>query len=116
MIIDHLGHVLGGKDDAAFSKNAELCGLAKYPNIAVKATGAPGYSTASYPYRNIHDYMHRIFDAFGPDRFFWGTDMTGIPCTYRQAVTLFTEELPWLAGDDRNLVMGEALCAWLGWG
>jgi len=31
LIIDHLGHVLGGKDDAAFSKNAELCALAKYP-------------------------------------------------------------------------------------
>ena len=45
LMIDHLGHVLGGKDDAAFSNNAELCGLAKHPNIAVKATGAPGYST-----------------------------------------------------------------------
>ena len=47
LIIDHLGHTRGGKDDAAFSKNAELCALAKYPNIAVKATGAPGYSTAA---------------------------------------------------------------------
>src|SRR5580700_3887925 len=25
LIIDHLGHTRGGKDDAAFSKNAELC-------------------------------------------------------------------------------------------
>jgi hypothetical protein len=41
--------------------------------------------------------------------------MTGIPCTYAQAVTLFTEELPWLQGDDREWVMGRALCAWLGW-
>ena len=31
LIIDHLGHVRGGKDDAAFSKNAELCALAKLP-------------------------------------------------------------------------------------
>jgi hypothetical protein len=41
--------------------------------------------------------------------------MTGIPCTYRQAVTLFTDELPWLTGGDRDLVMGRALCNWLGW-
>jgi hypothetical protein len=30
-------------------------------------------------------------------------------------VTLFTEELPWLSGRDRELVMGKALCAWIGW-
>jgi hypothetical protein len=28
---------------------------------------------------------------------------------------LFTEELPWLQGADRDLVMGRALCDWLGW-
>jgi hypothetical protein len=28
---------------------------------------------------------------------------------------MFTEELPWLSGRDRALVMGKALCAWIGW-
>jgi hypothetical protein len=28
---------------------------------------------------------------------------------------MFTEELAWLKGGDRELVMGEALCAWWGW-
>ena len=46
---------------------------------------------------------------------FWGTDITRMPCSWRQCVTMFTEELPWLAGRDRALVMGEALCAWLDW-
>jgi hypothetical protein len=97
------------------SKNAELCALASYPNIAVKATGAPDYSTAPYPYRNIHDHMHRIFDAFGPGRFFWGTDITRMPCGYRQCMTMFTEELPWLAGRDLERIMGSAVCDWIGW-
>ena len=35
--------------------------------------------------------------------------------TWRQCVTLFTEELPWLKGRDLDLVMGEALCNWVGW-
>jgi hypothetical protein len=56
-----------------------------------------------------------VFDAFGPQRLFWGTDLTQLPCTYRRAVTLFTEELPWLAGEDLNQVMGLGLCAWLRW-
>jgi hypothetical protein len=38
-----------------------------------------------------------------------------MPCSWRQCVTLFTEELPWLKGRDLELVMGEALCNWLGW-
>jgi hypothetical protein len=28
---------------------------------------------------------------------------------------MFTEELPWLAGRDLELVMGRALCDWIGW-
>ena len=31
------------------------------------------------------------------------------------AMTLFTEELPGLKGRDLELVMGEAVCNWLGW-
>ena len=32
-----------------------------------------------------------------------------------QCVTLFTEELSWLKGRDLDLVMGRAVCDWLGW-
>jgi hypothetical protein len=46
---------------------------------------------------------------------FWGTDITRMPCSWRQCVTMFTEELPWLAGRDLELVMGDAVCAWLDW-
>jgi hypothetical protein len=46
---------------------------------------------------------------------FWGTDITKMPCSWRQCLTMFTEELPWLSEDDKRLVMGEALCAWWGW-
>jgi hypothetical protein len=30
-------------------------------------------------------------------------------------VRVFTEELPWLEGRDLELVMGEAVCNWVGW-
>jgi len=67
------------------------------------------------PYKNIHGYLRQIFDAFGPHRCFWGTDITRMPCSYRQCVTMFTDELPWLQGSDKELVMGRAVCEWLGW-
>jgi len=115
LIIDHCGLLRLEKDEKAFGNLDELCSLAKLPNVAVKATGAPGYSTQAYPFRNLHDGLHRIFDAYGPDRFFWGTDITRMPCTYRQCVTLFTEELPWLKGQDLEKVMGRGLAKWIGW-
>ena len=115
LIIDHCGLMREAMDDAAFVDLDRLCALAKLPNVAVKATGAPGYSTHAYPYKNLHDGLHRIFDAYGPERFFWGTDITRMPCTWKQCVTMFTEELPWLKGRDLELVMGKAVCAWIGW-
>ena len=115
LIIDHCGLVRTAQDEAAFARLDELVALAQLPNVAVKATGAPHYSTQPYPYRNLHDGLQRIFDAFGPQRFFWGTDITRMPCSYRQCVTFFTEELSWLRGRDLELVMGRALCEWLGW-
>ena len=122
LIIDHLGRPSGRKGDpglendvALWSNLDQVLALARYPNVAIKATGAPSYSSEAYPYRNIHEHLRRIFDAFGPERMFWGTDITRMPCSWRQCVTLFTEELPWLSGRDRELVMGRALCAWLDW-
>ena len=57
-----------------------------------------------------------MVDAFGPSRVFWGSDLTRLPCTYRECVTHFTEELDWLSGNDLELVMGRAICDWIGWG
>jgi predicted TIM-barrel fold metal-dependent hydrolase len=116
--VDHLGRGGGGRgvaDDACFADVGDLLALARYPNIGLKMSGAPSYSTAPYPYRNIHGYLQRMFDAFGPDRCFWGTDITRMPCSYRQCVTVFTEELPWLKGRDLERVMGGAIVDWLGW-
>ena len=110
LIIDHFG-----RPDAAWTHMPQLLAAAKYPNIALKATGAPSYSAEVYPHRDIHDHLRKLYDAFGPERMFWGTDITRMPCTWRQCITLFTEELPWLSARDKALIMGEALCDWLGW-
>ncbi len=115
LLIDHYGRVRDAMDDAAHGNQAALLGLSKHPNVGVKATGAPGNSTQPYPYRNIHKYSQQIFDAFGPRRMFWGTDITRMPCSWKECVTMFTEEMPWLKGRDLELVMGRAVCDWIGW-
>jgi predicted TIM-barrel fold metal-dependent hydrolase len=118
LTIDHLGG-RGGlttlKDHAAMTHMPQLVALAKHPNVAVKATGAPGYSAEAYPFPTMQTYLRKIYDAFGPQRMFWGTDISKMPCSWRQCVTMFTEELQWLSEHDKRLVMGDALCAWWGW-
>jgi predicted TIM-barrel fold metal-dependent hydrolase len=114
--IDHMAVPRGTTGaESAYRNLDQLLVLAKHPNVAVKATGQAGYAADSYPFPSIHDALHRVFDAFGPRRMFWGTDITRMPCTWRQCVTLFTEELPWLKGEDLDWVMGRAFCEWIGW-
>jgi predicted TIM-barrel fold metal-dependent hydrolase len=92
-----------------------LLAVAKHPNVAVKATGQAGYALDDYPFRSIHQPLRQVFDAFGPRRMFWGTDIARMTCSRRQCITLFTEELPWLTGQDLKLVTGQAFCDWIGW-
>jgi L-fuconolactonase len=115
--IDHLaiGHEDWNRDDRAFEHLDMLLNLARYPNVAVKASGLPEYSTEEYPYRNLHKYVRAVVEEFSPKRVFWGTDLTRLPCTYSQAISMFTEEMPWLSADDKNWIMGRAICEWHGW-
>src|SRR6266700_3337077 len=118
LTIDHLGGRGGTstlKDAAAMTHIPELIALANFPNVAVKATGVPHYSGEAYPFPALHIYLRQVYDAFGPHLMVWGTDITKMPCSWWQWVTMLTEELPWLEGRDLELVMGEALCAWWGW-
>ena len=115
LIVDHLGARRGNKGDAAFANLPKLLALAKHPNIAVKATGGPGYADDGCPFRSLHKRYRAIYDAFGPQRMFWGTDITRMPCSWKECITHFTEELPWLSARDKELIMGRALCDWIGW-
>ena len=118
LTIDHLGGRGGNtdlKDESSMAHMPELLSLSEEPNIAVKATGSPGYSSHHYPFNSMHTYLKQIFDAFGAKRMFWGTDITKMKCSWKECITMFTEELPWLTKADQDLVMGQAICQWWGW-
>ena len=114
LVIDHLG-LTKGKDEEAFREFDQLLTLARRPNVAVKASCLPLYTTDAYPYRWLHPYLRRVYDAFGPKRMFWGSDLSRLPCSYRQGITMFTEEMPWLSATDLEWIMGRGVCEWLGW-
>lgn len=116
--IDHLGGRGGNttlKDAAAMTHLPDLLALARHANLAVKATGLPGYAGEPWPYPAMQGFLRQVYDAFGPRRLFWGTDITKMPISWRQCAAMFTEELAWLSRDDLELIMGRAACDWWGW-
>lgn len=117
MIVDHMN--LNRETDAdAAAAMERLIPLADLANVSVKVSSIALYSTEPYPYRGLHGALARLIEAFGPRRSFWGTDLTRIWTrieSYRQCVTLFTEEFDFLSADDLDWVMGKGLAQCLGW-
>src|SRR5918993_5021415 len=89
--IDHVGLNRLQKGPNVFEDLPKVCALAKRPNIAVKASGMASLSHEAYPFRDLHDPIKRLVDAYGPKRVFWGTDLTRMPCTYYECIHLFTD-------------------------
>lgn len=119
LIIDHMGvSSQAVKDRTVTQTIAQTIVLAKYPNVSVKLSSAPHHSAEPYPYRDLDEPIHRLVDAYGPRRCYWGTDITNsfTKATYRQRVTHFTEELDFLSEEDKDWIMGRAICERLGWG
>ncbi len=91
--------------------------LARYPNVSVKVSNTAGLSREPYPWRDIAVHIKRVFDAYGPQRCYWGTDMTNSYAkgNYRQRITHFTEELSFLSESDKDWMMGRGIVQRLKW-
>jgi len=115
LIVDHMslssalrGKPLDGPVDS-------LVKLARLKNVAVKVSALPCYVEEPYPFPTLHPLIHRVVDAFGPQRCFWGTDLSHLTSTYKQCLTLFTEELKFLSDNDKEWILGRGIAEWLPW-
>lgn len=118
LTIDHVGLTSRTLEHEIDDAIASVVALADCDNIAVKATALPVVVSDAYPFASLSGRISKIFDAFGPHRMFWGSDLSRLPeprCTYRQAVNHFTEELDFLTREDLTWIMGAGVEAWLGW-
>jgi L-fuconolactonase len=115
VIVDHMGLNVQWKGKDLAPGVDVLLRFARFKNVAVKASCLPCYVDEAYPFPTLHPQIRRVVEAFGPERVFWGTDLSQLPCPYRQAVTLFTEELDFLSTWDKEWIMGRAIAQWLNW-
>jgi predicted TIM-barrel fold metal-dependent hydrolase len=115
LVVDHLAIPVGAAGDAAFAELDDVLALARHANVAVKASALPCHSLERYPFRDLHPHLRRVFDAFGPSRILFGSDYSRLPCSYEDAIRLFTEALDFLSPGDRSEIMGGAAMRWLRW-
>jgi len=118
LIIDHMGvssQVVAEKKIPAAIDDAVA--LAKHQNISVKVSAAPAYSSQPYPFSDMAGYIQRLFDAYGPQRCYWGTDVTNgfAKASYRERLAHFMQELKFLSEEDKDWIMGRAILARLKW-
>ena len=93
----------------------KLLALARYPRVYVKISHLWSLSREAYPYRDTHDQVRRLYDAFGPQRLMWGTDWPVVEqyCRYEQALALYRDEIKFFNDDDRKWILGQtALKLW----
>ena len=117
IIVDHMGFARATMDDEAAPAVERMNALARHPNVFVKVSALPCFSTEPYPFKNLREPLRRVIEAFGARRAFWGSDITRVPatCSYRQVVTHFTEELDFLSPADLEWIMGRGLAECLRW-
>jgi predicted TIM-barrel fold metal-dependent hydrolase len=104
-------------DDAIGYWVQETADLFERPNIYVKVSALPGYSTQPFPNLNIEKYVREMVDKMGPQRCFFGTDVTRLMVhgiSWTDTIEQFTkhysftqEELEW--------IMGRGICEVLDW-
>jgi L-fuconolactonase len=111
LVIDHLGIAqppMRETDEDRFQRFGEVLALARFPNVAIKLSGAPTLSRQAFPFADLWPHIHRLLEAFTLERVMWGTDWTRTKplMELRDQVryVIDTDELS--ASDKRQLLSG----------
>jgi predicted TIM-barrel fold metal-dependent hydrolase len=115
ILIPHMGLPLDRRGADAFAGLDDLLALARYPKIVVNVSSAPCFSNEPYPFRDLHPFLRRIYDAYGPRRLLWGADLSRLTSTYKECLDLFGSALAFLSATDKEWILGKALAEVLNW-
>lgn len=110
LIIDHMGYPDLSTPPEAFDP---IVNLSQFDNMNFKLSDVKGRSQEEFPFADVHPFIRRLFDAFGPQRTIWGT---GYPGHHRvkhnwlslaDELRLIREGLPFLSASDVDAILGK---------
>jgi len=114
VLIDHLGVSPALKIPEAVGHLDELLSSRCTPQHRGQSNRRAQHATDSYlsPARTLLCIVYSR--PSGAQSILGNQDITRLAPSWRECITLFSQELPWLKGDDLELVMGRAVCDWVG--
>jgi predicted TIM-barrel fold metal-dependent hydrolase len=107
VVIDHMADCR--PDQPAEQK--KLLDLARFPRVYVKISHTWSLSKQPYPYQDTHEQVHKLYDAFGPQRLMWGTDWPLVEgyCGYARALALVRDEMKFLNDEDKRWMLAKTI-------
>jgi L-fuconolactonase len=134
LILDHLGLRFrpGGRDTrtptGAFEGFEETLKIARFPHVNVKFSSLPVYTNEDFPYPSMTPFLKQAYDAFGPQRIMWGSDLTRLnQSTYKDGEDApripqqyvdcleHVRNLEFLNEDDKEWILGRTASTLLNW-
>lgn len=87
--------------------------IAGQPTVGVKVSGFNYNSEPfwDFPYPQARELFHRLYDAFGPHRLYWGSDFPASRdmLTYTQSIEVVRTHCDFLTSDELDGVLGNNL-------
>jgi len=111
VVIDHMADCPPDDEEGI----RKLLDLARYPRVYVKISHTWLLSKEDYPWRDTHDLVHRVYDAFGAQRLMWATDwpMCLRKAKYEQTLSVVRDEMDFFTPEDKEWILGKtALKLW----
>ena len=111
VVIDHMADCPPDEPE----KLQILLNLARFPQIYVKISHTWSISKASYPWKDTHEQVRKVYHTFGGKRIMWGTDWPVClsRATYPQTLSVVRDEMDFFTPEDREWVLGKtALQIW----
>ena len=104
VVIDHCARI-----DAQHEKElADLCALAKHPNVHVKVSAFYAFGAKQPPYDEQIPRIKALYEAFGPRRLMWASDcpyQLGGDNTYAASIGLIRDRIDFLSAEDKQWLL-----------
>jgi predicted TIM-barrel fold metal-dependent hydrolase len=106
-----LVHGLGGKllVDGRYQLTAEVRAICEQPNTWLELLFAIGMGgRTEYPFVPARRLVHQLYDAFGPEKLVWGSDLPNVErfCTYKQSLDYLRNHCTFILPADLDLILG----------